>query len=247
MTTAMKNKRRRQSEGSFTLIETVIALAIVTFVIVGVSSVQGNSIIFADYGRNVTQATWLARRVMSQVDYYWHTKPFKDLETEVRETKFEDFPEYSYTLEIKEWKFPFEKMLTMAMGGGIGADEEAKDEAEDKQDEAGGGMSQMIETISKQVFGDEPKFLTAYVSVSWAEGAARNQSSMTYLLTNQAKIDEAIIQLKPVYDKLTKPPPAKVDPKKRAPRPGEDPNNPAAGGTDGGGADAPPDDSGGNP
>jgi len=243
MTTAKKNRRRRQSEGSFTLIEVVIALAIVTFVIIGVSSVQGNSIVFADYGRNVTQATWLARRVMSQVDYYWKTKPFKDLETEVRETKFEDFPEYSYSLTIKEWKFPFEKMLTMAMGGGIGADEEAKDEAEDKQDDAGGGMSQMIETISKQVFGDEPKFLTAFVEVSWSEGAARNQSSMTYLLTNQAKIDEAIVQLKPVYDKLTKPPPAKNDPKKRPPRPG-DPNNPDAGGADGGSDGAPPPDTG---
>jgi len=234
--------RRRQREGSFTLVETVIALTIVTFLIVEVGAVQGNSIVFADYGRNVTQATWLARRVMSQVDYYWRSKPFTDMETEVREQRFEDFPEYSYTLEIKEWEFPFEKMLTAALGGGLGGDEEAQEAAEDKQEAAeAGGISQMIETVTKQVFGDEPKFLTAHVQVSWAEGAARNSTSMTYLLTNQAKIDEAIVQLRPVYEKLTKPPPAKQDSKKRPPRPGEPGAPGGEGAADGGDGAVPPD------
>jgi len=64
-----KTKNKRQREGSFTLIETVIALSLITALIIEVASVQGNSIVFSEYSRNVTKATWLARRVMSQVEY----------------------------------------------------------------------------------------------------------------------------------------------------------------------------------
>jgi type II secretory pathway pseudopilin PulG len=226
---ARRVARRAQSEGSFTLIETVLALAIIAFLIVEVAAVQGNAIVFGDYGRNITQATWLARRVLSQVEYYWKSKPFKDLEINQPETKFEDFDEYSYTLEIKEWKFPFVKMLQNALGsqgkedskaaGGSGAAGDAGGKAAGgatagptgQQDN--GGLGQMLETVVKQIFGDEPIFMTARVEVSWPEGATRGSTGLTYLITNQAKLDEAIVQLKPVWDKLTKPPP-KDDKKK---------------------------------
>ena len=123
------HKARARSEASFSLIETVIALAIVSFLILEVAAVQGNSIVFADYGRNVTQAGWLAKRVMSQVEYYWRTKPFKDLETNVVDQKFEDFDEYSYSLEIKEWKFPFTQLISQVLGGGDAKDEDGEKKA----------------------------------------------------------------------------------------------------------------------
>lgn len=188
---------RRRREGSFTLIETVIALAIITFLILEVSAVQGNSIVFSDYGRNVTQASWLARRVMSQIEYFASTKPFMDLVTEQKEQKFEDNDEYNYSIEIKEWKFPFVQLLQSALGG-RGKDEDGR------QKEADPGISKMIETVVEQIFGKEPIFMTAQVTVSWAEGAARNSTSLTYLLTNQAKLDETLITMKPVWDRLIK-------------------------------------------
>ena len=188
---------RRQREGSFTLIETVIALALITFLILEVSTVQGNSIVFSDYGRNVTQASWLARRVMAQVEYYARTKPFMDLATEQKDLKFDDNDEYSYAIEIKEWKFPFVQLLQSTLGG------KGKDEDGHKKD-GDPGISQMIETVVEQVFGKEPIFMTAKVSVGWAEGAARNSTSLTYLLTNQAKMDEALVAMKPVWDRLIK-------------------------------------------
>ena len=197
-------------EGSFTLIETVIALAIIAFVIVGVATVQGNSVAFSDYGRNITQATWLARRVLAQVEYLSQSHSFKDLETNVVEQKFEDRPDYAYSLEIKEWKFPFVQLLESAMGGDKDKDKDkdaGNDKAADKAAGADAGMSQMLEGVVKQVFGDEPIFMTAHVEVSWAEGAQRNSTGITYLLTNQAKLDEFIPTLKAAYDKATKPPP----------------------------------------
>lgn len=194
----------RQREGSFTLIETVIALAIIAFLIVETATIQGNAIVFSEYGRNVTRATWLAKRVMSKVEYHWMTsKTFKDMEANVPSKNFEDFPDYSYTLETKEWKFPFLQLLQGAMGGGSGS-------ASDEEAASGsaGGMGDMLETVIKQIFGDEPIFMTAHVEVAWAEGAQQNSTGLTLLLTNQTKLDQAIVALKPAYDNLMKKTPA---------------------------------------
>ena len=205
--TSKKAQAAKPGERSFTLIETVIALGIVTFLIVQVATVQGNAIVFSDYGRHITQGTWLARRVLSQVEYYWRSKPFTDLITHVVDQKFEDFDEYSYSLEIKEWKFPLVNLLQQTLAGGGpqrgGEEKDAEKSAKDSRGSSGGGdsgLAQMIETGVKQVFGSEPVFLTAHVDISWAEGAQRASTGMTYLMTNQAKVDEALVALKGTYD-----------------------------------------------
>ena len=217
----LRSGERRPSECSFSLIETVIALSLVAFLIMEVAAVQGNSIVFSDYGRNITQASWLANRVMSQVEYHWKSKAFPELETNVPDGKFDDNEEYLYSLEIKEWKFPFLQLLQSTMGGGGGGDGGDEAEGSKKKEDASGGMGKMLDTVVSQIFGKEPIFMTAHVEVSWAEGAARNSTGLTYLLTNQAKLDEAIVQLKPVWDRLTKPPPKKDEKKPGAAPPGQ--------------------------
>lgn len=194
----------KAGERSFSLIETVIALSIITFLIIEVSAVQGNAIVFSEYGRNVTQATWLAKRVMANVEYRATYTDFKDFDTSVQGLPFEDFPEYTYAVEIKEWKLSLTKILQMALSGTMGGGEEG-------EDEGGGDKGEMgfIEQGVKQVFGDEPIFMTARVEVSWAEGAARNSTTLTHLFTNQKKLDDYIVTLKPVWDQLMKPKPPK--------------------------------------
>ena len=111
-------------ERSFSLIETVIALSIITFLIIEVSAVQGNSIVFSEYGRNVTQGIWLAKRVMANVEYRATYTDFKELETIEQGLSFEDFPEYQYGVEIREWKLSLTKILQMAVSGGLGGESE---------------------------------------------------------------------------------------------------------------------------
>lgn len=190
----------KPGERSFSLIETVIALSIVTFLIIEVSAVQGNAILFSDYGRNITQAIWLAKRVMANVEYRASYSDFKDLEVSEPVQAFEDFPEYSYSLEIREWKLSLTQILQMAISGNLGGAE-----ASDDSDDPNAGELRFIEQGVKQVFGDEPIFMTARVEVSWAEGAARNNTSLTHLFTNQKKLDDYIATLKPVWDQVTKP------------------------------------------
>ena len=224
MSNTTKTTERQSGEASFTLIETVIALAIVAFLIVEVAAVQGNAIVFSDYGRNVTEATWRARRVLSQVEYFWRSKPFKELITHQVDQKFEDSTEYTYSLEIVEWKFPFAKLLEMAVGGGKKKHDSDGNDLDKRSSKVDTGANDMIESAIKQIFGDEPIFLTAHVDVSWPEGAQRNSTGLTYLLTNQAKISEAITQLKPVYDAWVKKNAAAGKPKPGTPGTANAPN-----------------------
>ena len=216
-----KNILRKKGERSFTLIEVVVAIGLMASLMIEVASVQGNSVFFSQYGRNVTQATWLAQSIMSNVEYYWTTKPFPDLKTKLEGQPFKDYPDYEWALEIKEWKFPFVQILTAGfLGGG--------EEGEEKEDDP---MSKIIESVTDQVFADEPIFMTAHVEVSWADGAARDSASLTYLLTNQSKLDETMITLKPTYDKLTKPPAKKkTNTKKKVTKNPDDEESPEDGG-----------------
>ena len=164
----------RSTERSFTLVETMIALGMLASIILQISGVQGNSIYFSEYSQNVTNAVWLAKRVMSQVEYHWESQDFKSLETEVDDGRFEDFPDYSYALKIKDWKLP----ITSLLGGGNGS------ESEDSG-------SQMLSGVMDKVLGKE-LLKVAHVEVFWAEGAQRNSTEVTLLLTNQKKVDEVI-------------------------------------------------------
>lgn len=207
----------RVGERSFSLIETVIALAIMTFLIIEVAAVQGNSIVFSDYGRNVTVATWLAKRVMSNVEYRASFIEFKELLTSEKDLPFEDYPDFRYSIETTEWKLSLSKILEMAMGGGFGGDADDDDAAK----KPGGFDGNFIESGVRQVFGEEPIFLTSRVEVSWAEGAQRNSTGITHLFTNQKKLDAYLGTLKPVWDELMKPKPPPGQPQKKGGGPAE--------------------------
>lgn len=188
----MKPIDAKKTERSFTLLETIIALAILTATVLQLVGSQGKIVYFSDYTRRIEEATWLAKRVMSQVDYNWSHYEFKDLEVKETNKKFEDLPDsdYTYDLEIKEWKFP---ILDFLAGGGPASEEEGE-----KKPDAGGDMiGQMLE----QVLGKDILKI-AFVEVFWPEGAKRNSVTLAYLLTNQRKIDEELMKLEPSWTEL---------------------------------------------
>jgi type II secretory pathway pseudopilin PulG len=216
-------KRKRDSQGSFTLVETVLALGLLSAVVLELGSLHGNAIYFNEFERNSTQAVWLAQRVMSQVEYFWRSRPFKEIETKVENVPFEGYDDFQYNLSISEWKLPIIDLMT---GGGGGGDEEESGDAEGAE----GGGGDIIKEGINQILEGEPLLKIAFVEVSWAEGAKRNKVSLTYLLTNQNKFDEKIKILKPVYERLTK---------KTAPSPSPSPGAGGAGGAGGGATPAP--------
>ena len=163
---------------SFTLIETMVALGLLATLILQVATVQGRAFYFSDYGQNLTQATWLAKRIMAQVEYYWYDKDFEDLDSVRIDAKpFEDQEKFSYNLKINEWALPLANVL--------GADDPNSEP---------NPMIEIVKQQVEQIFGGHVMKL-AQVEVFWGEGAVQEKVALTLLLTNQRKIGEAISAL----------------------------------------------------
>ncbi len=183
-------------EASFTLFETVIALGIMATMMVELAGVQGNILYFQEYSANSSRAVWLAQRVMSQIEYSAIHRPFTEIgEVEEGPVPIEEAEGFTYQLSIKDWKLPLLDMLT---GGGP-----KKDDGEDKAAEEPNPAAGALKSGLEQALG--PDLLkVAKVSVSWPEGAKRNEINLSYLLTNQVKVDEMIAGLKSTFDSLDK-------------------------------------------
>ncbi|MEZ4741103.1 MAG: hypothetical protein R3B45_01415 [Bdellovibrionota bacterium] len=175
------NSVRKRSEQSFTLIETIIALGLMVTVIMEIGNVQGNAVYFSSYERNATQAAWLAKGFMSQVEYEWNTRAFSELEFKVPERDIPEFDGFTYAINIEEWKLPLMDLLT---GGGGGGDEGGESAPE----------ADIIRSQVKNILGDD-LLKIAQVEVFWAEGARKESVSVAMLLTNQKGLDEKIALL----------------------------------------------------
>lgn len=185
--------RRRSGEASFTLIETIIALGLISTFLIQVILVQGRSVEFSDYNRRITQAGWLAQAVMAQIERASTLYNFSDLKLKLREENFsEEFCnrdpvvgcDYTYSASIEEFKLPIIDMIVGAVAGGGDENSEA------------GSLGDVIKAQVKDYLGDE-QFRMAKVEVHWPEGSRQESYELVYLITNQMKLDESILSLKP--------------------------------------------------
>jgi hypothetical protein len=189
--------KTNHKEKSFTLIETIIAVGILATMLVQVISVQGNSIYFSEYAQNVTKGVWLANRVMANVEYIWSTRDFADIkEVEEKDAAFEGIDGFKYNLTIKDWKLP---LLDLLSGGAGGATEEGGGDAPSSEEK---GQGDIVKGALQQILGNEELLKVANVEVTWAEGAKQNEVTLTYLMTNQRKVNEAIGGYKSAFDKI---------------------------------------------
>ncbi|MFW7380535.1 MAG: type IV pilus modification PilV family protein [Oligoflexus sp.] len=199
--------KHKPGERSFTIIETLIALGIMLTVVLEVVGTQGNVVAFANYSRRVTEATWLAKRIMAQVEYHWHHKEFKELDVKLEEQKFDvgfnpsDELEFTYNLTIEEWKLPIFDILS---SGGPQTEEEEEEERYNPTDQSSmmSGMAGIDQVINTVFEGHILK--VAHVEVFWPEGARRNSITLSYLLTNQRALDAYLLGKGQAIDKLLK-------------------------------------------
>jgi type II secretory pathway pseudopilin PulG len=196
----VKESKKRPWERSFTLLETIMAMALMTTAILSVVGGQGKSVYLSQYNRMSTDAIWLAKRVMAQVEYNASHYGFKELDDNlpIKDGTFEgepdDFP-YRYDLEIEDFKFPITELL---FGSG-----------DKKEDEEGGGgasgidegLQTLIKEQMKLVFDDQIMKI-AHVTVYWGEGARRDFVDLTLLLPNQIALNDAILKLQPTWSSL---------------------------------------------
>jgi len=183
---------RKPGERSFTLIETVLAIGLLTTVLMEVSFVQAKYLNFSIYYRKSTQAIWLAKALMAEVEYKSNFYPLKDIRAEpgseerpVPPTLCPKDPQFdcdfTYSMSIEEFKLPIVEMLTGSIA---------------KETEGADGFTSVIKDQVEAVLGKEI-FKIANVVVSWPEGSKRSQVNVPYLLTSQQNIDSFIEALPP--------------------------------------------------
>lgn len=190
--------RPKRSELSFTLLETMIATTLMVTILMHVTRSQGDIVYNSNYAKNMTEAIWLAKSVMSRVEYFWQYQEFSSLEQEgkAKRAAFKDMgfdeDQYRYDLQIIEWDFP---LLELLEAGGL-------NKGEGEEEEPAAEPQFPIKDMLKAVLGDEI-LKVANVEVFWSEGSKEHSVRLSYLLTNQREVDEQLMQrLGPTYEKL---------------------------------------------
>ena len=195
----------KRGERSFSLIETMVAISLIAFLMIEVSGVNGNAINFSEYSRKALQATYLAKRLMSQVEYQasWRT-PLKDLTTNEKEHAFEDAPDFLYAMSIEPIPHALDLMFKLMSGGLVGGDK--KDSKSDGEEKDGGigAMLEQIKGVIQAAVGEDPIWV-AKVSVSWAEGARRSSVDIGMIIADTKKMEST---LGPLVAKAPQPPAA---------------------------------------
>lgn len=182
----------RRGERSFSLLETIIAVSLVAILMVEVSGVNGNAIAFNEYGRKVLQASYLAKRVMSQIEYQaTFRSPLKDMAVAEKEKPFEDAPEFSYSVTIESLPHALDLMFKIFSGGMIGGKD--KDKGDDKEGgkDGMGAMLEQIKSVITQSVGEDPIWI-AKVEVTWPEGARRASTSVAMIITDIKKLEDSV-------------------------------------------------------
>jgi general secretion pathway protein I len=119
----------RRSEHGFTLLEVMIALAILAISLVALSDINAGAIAMHSYAKKLTVATFLAKGKMLDIESKLDAEGFpaeKD-NIEPSEGNFEDegFPDYKWSVEVvapnSENLDPM-KLVSAILGGGSGAD-----------------------------------------------------------------------------------------------------------------------------
>ncbi|MDQ3235734.1 MAG: hypothetical protein M3Q07_28325, partial [Pseudobdellovibrionaceae bacterium] len=76
-----KPVEKHPRELSFTIFETIVAVGLLMAFALEMAAGQGNIVNKVEYARRSNEAIWLAKRIMSQVEYNYQTMEMKELDT----------------------------------------------------------------------------------------------------------------------------------------------------------------------
>jgi general secretion pathway protein I len=194
-------RRIRELAAGFTLLEVMIALAILGMALTVLSRSQQNSIRAANRAKWMTVAVMLARYKMVEVEDTLFEEGFSDFEEE-EEGDFEEegFERYSYTLIVDKIELPASmdaNALSTMMGG---------DEDDDERDESKGGLQPPGPTSGMMAVGAsmlakqfemirnvlEQSIRRVQLSVQWPEGSQTKEVTVVGYFTDPRIIDAAM-------------------------------------------------------
>jgi type II secretory pathway pseudopilin PulG len=177
---------RREAENAFTLLEVMVAFAILSLTLTVLLGIVTNNVRATNHAKQTTAATFLARGKMIEIeDEILYNGFSSDTETEKGTFKDEGFPRFSWETSIERVELPSDLA------------QKTKDQADDKSKEAkdpmsmmtgflGGMMSSFIEPIR---IGLEESVRRVTVRVIWDEASRPEQTvEVVQYLTDPAKL-----------------------------------------------------------
>lgn len=172
-----------RNQKGFSLLEVLIAFAIITIVAAAVYIMQSNSLFSSLRSKNLLIATNLARSFVSKSEIELEAKEFNVLK-DVEEGKFpEPYEKFTWKREVKEQDFSSlsqivkEASRAQAKAGG-GGDNDERDDAGSGADNQ--GAQDMVIKIFENYLKDSIR--TLKVSITWIEDAKPRTISITTLL-----------------------------------------------------------------
>ena len=145
--------RLSSNESGFTLLETMIALAIMMIAFASILLVESRSLSTSAKAKQMNVVAMLARNQMIKTEYDIEGKTFDEVKKEESGQFEEPFKDYTWSRTIKEMKFP---ALNISGGGGKTAD----------------GNNQIAELLTKLVTNFFSKALREVnVTIKWKRGA----------------------------------------------------------------------------
>ena len=102
----MVRKKRKAGRGGFTLLEVMIAMAILAIALVAVYRSQSQSVSMAGEARFLTTASLLAKGKMADMERR-HPRELTDANGDFGE----DFPDYTWRVEVKDTAFQYLKKI----------------------------------------------------------------------------------------------------------------------------------------
>jgi general secretion pathway protein I len=190
---------RHTRAGGFTLLEVMVAMAILGLALTAISRSQQLSIRAANRSKMMTVATMLARYKMVEVEDNLFEEGFSDFKKEDKgDFKKEGFDRFTYSQVIDKVELPQNlnaESLTSMLGGA--ADDTKKEKGEQS---AEGKMSTMMSVGAKmmakqlEMFRNilEQSIRRVQLKIEWKEGSKVRDITVVGYFTDPRKIDAAL-------------------------------------------------------
>lgn len=157
-----------KSQSGFTLLEFMIAFALLTVILASVYLMQGSSLASSVRSKNILLATNLAKNLINESELQFEGQPFERLQAKETGEFEEPFKEFKWTREIAEVDFG---ALSELM---IKAQEESGSTPKENQS--------MVAKYFQDYMQKSVRRMT--VTITWAEGGGESSLSFTELLVN---------------------------------------------------------------
>lgn len=161
-------RRRESREAGFTLLETIIAMAIMVLALASILSVESNSINASARARQMNIVAMLAKDKMVETEYAIEGKTFDEVKKEEGGSFDAPYQEIRWKTTIKELEFPNLAVTGRKSEGG-----------------SGGGTTDAAETLTKlltKFFSKAMREVT--VTVIWTRGTGEQSFSLSTYWVN---------------------------------------------------------------